>query len=96
MSFVSIASASLAPRRESHALREPVLNRQITQEVTWVLEPAGEGEIASEFLVTEGTEVLHNGKPCKYRDIPPSASIVRMEVDTDKKTVLKIHFRSRK
>jgi hypothetical protein len=46
-------------------------------------------------VVTDRTEILLDGKPCKYEAIPATASIVRMEVAADKKTVLKIHFRRR-
>jgi hypothetical protein len=46
-----------------------------------------------EFIVTERTEVLLNGERCRYEEIPGHASIVRMEVAADRKTVLKIHFR---
>jgi hypothetical protein len=50
----------------------------------------------TEFVVTEQTEILLDGKPCKYQDVARDARIVRMEVAEDKKTVLKIHFRTRK
>jgi len=50
----------------------------------------------SEFILTSRTEILLNGQPCRYEEIPSHASIVRMEVAADKKTVLKIHFRVRK
>jgi hypothetical protein len=46
--------------------------------------------------VTAETEILLDGQSCKYAEIPSQAGIVRMEVAADKKTVLKIHFRSRK
>jgi hypothetical protein len=49
-----------------------------------------------EFVITEQTEVLLDGKPCKYQDVFGNARIVRMEVAEDKKTVLKIHFRTAK
>jgi hypothetical protein len=51
---------------------------------------------SSGFLVTDQTEVTLNGQSCKYAEIPSHASILRMEVGPDKKTVLKIHFRTRK
>jgi hypothetical protein len=50
----------------------------------------------SEFVVTSGTEILLNDKPCRYEEIPDHASIVSMEVAADKKAVLKINFRTRK
>jgi hypothetical protein len=53
-------------------------------------------EARSEFVMTDQTEVLLNGKPCKYAEVPGHASIVRMELAADNKTVLKIHFRTGK
>jgi hypothetical protein len=49
-----------------------------------------------EFVVTEQTEVLLDGRPCRYQDVPAGAGIVQMEVAADNKTVLKIHFRTKK
>ena len=49
---------------------------------------------ASDYVVTEETEVLLNGKPCRYKDVPDTATILRMELGPDNKTVLKIHFRA--
>jgi hypothetical protein len=56
---------------------------------------AGQGSI-SEFVVTDRTEVLLNGEPCRYEEIPGHASIVRMDVAADRKTVLRVHFRVQK
>lgn len=47
-----------------------------------------------DYVVTEETEVLLNGKPCRYREVPANASILRMELGPDNKTVLKIYFRA--
>ncbi|MCS6851692.1 MAG: hypothetical protein NZ700_11055 [Gemmataceae bacterium] len=50
-----------------------------------------------EFVVTEQTEVRLDGRPCKYADIPPSAEILFMEISSNRdRTILKIHFRSKK
>ena len=51
---------------------------------------------APEFQVTEQTEVLLDGKACRYQDVPQQATILRMEVAPDRKTVLRIHFRTGK
>jgi hypothetical protein len=48
----------------------------------------------SDYVVTEETEVLLNGKPCRYNEVPDNATILRMELGPDNKTVLKIHFRA--
>ena len=49
-----------------------------------------------EYRVTSQTEVVLDGRPCPYADVPKSAGIVRMEVSSDGQTVLKIQFRSKK
>jgi hypothetical protein len=54
---------------------------------------SAERETTATFVVTEQTEVLLNGKPCKYEEVAGHACIVWMEVAADKKTVLKVHFR---
>jgi hypothetical protein len=59
-------------------------------------EQAAGRETQSEFVMTDQTEVLLNGKPCKYADVPGDARIVRMELAADNKTVRKIHFRTGK
>jgi hypothetical protein len=64
----------------------------------WKIEALGparssEPGVPTDYLMTAETEVLLNGKPCKYRDIPASAIIVLMEVTADRKTMLKVHFR---
>ena len=94
MNLVSLASASIPPPKESRPLAKAALNaRSLLPEV---LEQILEQRSPSEYLVTERTEILLNGKACKYAEVPAHASITRMEVAADKKTVLKIHFRTRK
>jgi len=94
MSLVSLASASITPAKEPHPLgKAPLKARSHLPEVP---EQTLEQRSPSEYLVTERTEILLNGKACKYADVPAHASITRMEVAADKKTVLKIHFRTRK
>jgi hypothetical protein len=49
-----------------------------------------------EYRVTEKTEVLLNGQPCPYKEIPDNAIIVYLEIDSSiNKEIVKIHFRSR-
>lgn len=96
ISLVSVASASLTPRRESLALREEVSQVQAPKLLARATGRVAEREASSEFVLTNETEILLNGKPCKYEAIPRHASIVLMEVAEDQRTVLKIHFRTRK
>jgi hypothetical protein len=96
MSFVSVVSASLTPRKEPSLLGKEVHPRLAPNLSVESLQHPVVRETESEFMVTERTEILLNGKPCKYEEVPEHASIVKMEVAADKKTVRKIHFRTRK
>lgn len=96
ISLVSVVSASLTPRKE----RSP-FSKEISQVLTCSFlseapeQPTG-AEAKSEFILTHRTEVLLNGKRCKYEEVPDHARIVKMEVAEDEKTVLRIHFRTGK
>lgn len=49
----------------------------------------------NEYRITEKTEVLLDGRSCKFKDVPADAVIVRMEtVSTTNWEVLKVQFRS--
>jgi hypothetical protein len=96
ISLVPVVGASLAPRKPTSPLP-----REVRQALASRLAPkapryAVQRETRSEFVVTEQTEVLLNGKPCPYAAVPSHATIERMEVAEDRKTVLKIYFRARK
>ena len=95
MSLVSAGWASLTPPKKLPPFGKEV--SQIPASKLWAkaLEQEAGREAEPEFVVTHRTEVLLNGKPFKYEEIPSHASIVWMEVAEDKKTVLKIHFRTR-
>jgi hypothetical protein len=92
----SLASASLAPRKEPSLFNNGTPQVQAPRTAPDAVAQVAEGAARSEFVVTGQTEVLLNGKPCRYEEVPGHASIVRMEVAADKKTVLKIHFRTGK
>jgi hypothetical protein len=112
MALVSVASASLTPRKQpsrfgndlpqakaaklSARFGEDVAQAQAAKLSAQAPEQAAGREGPTEFVVTERTEVLLNGKPCKYQDVPGHARIVWMEVAADKKTVLRAHFRTGK
>jgi hypothetical protein len=96
MSLVSVASATLTPRKDTPKFGRELPPAQASQLPAEVPEQATGRGAGSEFVLTEQTEILLNGKPCKYAEVPAHASIVRMEVAADNKTVLKIHFRTRK
>ena len=90
--LVSVASASLTPRNE----RPPLEPRVPRAQAPKVAAEAAEYKAAPEFKVTEQTEILLDGKACRYEDVPQQATVLRMEVAPDRKTVLRIHFRTGK
>ena len=96
MGFVSMGWASFTPFKELPLFGKAVQQILASKLSAQAPEQKTEREAEPEFVVTHRTEVLLNGKPCRYEEIPSHASIVRMEVAADKKTVLKIHFRTRK
>lgn len=50
-----------------------------------------------EFRITADTEVLLDGRPCRYDQVPDGATIVLLEtVTNESKEISRIHFRSAK
>jgi hypothetical protein len=48
-----------------------------------------------DFRITEKTEVLLDGRPCRYEQVPDGAVIVLLEtVSNESKEIARIHFRS--
>jgi hypothetical protein len=87
LGMVSPALATLSPRRTEAPGPIPQARAHLIPKLT-AKEPR------AEYQVTDRTEVLLNGRPCRYQDVPGTASIVLMEVSPDKTTILKIHFRA--
>lgn len=86
--LLSAASASPSMRKVTAPLlvaEKSVSQRSITM-------PAW----SSDFQMLDNTDILLDGKPCKYVQVPASATIHTLEVAADRKTILKIHFRSQK
>jgi hypothetical protein len=94
--FFSAAPASLTPPREPLRLSDEVFRAGVGKLSAVSLRPEAGRKTLGEFAVTEQTEVLLDGKPCPYAEVPATAVIIKMEVAEDKITVLKIHFRTRK
>lgn len=50
---------------------------------------------SDDFRVTAKTEVLLNGRPCRYEEVPDGATILLLETATNEsKEILKIHFQT--
>jgi len=91
--LAALASASLTPRKEAGSLGENDVPLALAPKI---LAQAAAQAADAPYVMTDRTEVLLDGKPCKYENVPANARIVRMETAADKKTVLRIHFRSQK
>jgi hypothetical protein len=61
-----------------------------------VVQAAYPREQSDEYRITSQTEVFLNGRQCCYADVPRNAGVVKMEVSSTDRTVLKIQFRTRK
>lgn len=66
-----------------------VLPKERPRDTTEVPPPA-------EAQLTAETEVLLDGRQCSYKDVPATASITRLELAPDGKTITRIEFRSKK
>jgi hypothetical protein len=96
MSFVSVATASLAPPRKSPGLDKELARALATSVPPALVQQTTAPAAEPEFNVTNETEILLDGRPCSFKDVPADASILKMEVAADRKTAQKIHFRTRK
>jgi hypothetical protein len=96
MAFAAVATASMTVGKQSRALVNETLREHAVRRLDRAIDQTATGPANSEFAVTDQTEILLNGQPCKYAQVPSHASVVHMEVAADKKTVLRIHFQTRK
>jgi hypothetical protein len=94
--LASAASASLTPPKETTPFDREVPQVQSAKLAAGPAGQAAKKGTGSEFVVTDRTEVLVNGKPCRYEEVPANASVVNLELGVDGKTLLKIHFRTQK
>lgn len=49
----------------------------------------------AEAEVTADTEVFLNGRKCDYKDVPPTATVARVVLARDGRTITRIEFRAR-
>jgi hypothetical protein len=96
LSLVSVGWASLAPRAVSPLLATELPRLQAARLLAKAPEQPAKQTTRPAFTLTPQTEILLDGKPCKYEEVPSHARIIHMEVAGDEKTVLKVHFRTRK
>ncbi|OWK47443.1 hypothetical protein FRUB_01142 [Fimbriiglobus ruber] len=73
-------------------MRGDVINAKMPKAAT----TEAKTEPAGEYKLTDQTEVVYNGQPCEFKDVPSTASVIRIDVGPDRKTLLRIEFRSKK
>ena len=92
LAFAPLATASLTPRKDP-----PGVGKQSPAELLREEKPAPASEDASEDLViSDQTEILLDGEACKYEDVPAEATIILLELASNKKDIRKIHFKRAK
>jgi hypothetical protein len=58
--------------------------------------PTRVGSGPAPFVITRETEVRLDGRLCQYEEVPEGAVITAAEVGPDRRTFLRVHFRSAK
>jgi hypothetical protein len=48
------------------------------------------------YVITDETEIEVDGKRCGYEDVPERAEMILLSIGKDGKTVLKLHFKTKK
>jgi hypothetical protein len=85
------ASASLAPpSRERTRTGSQELLRQAAQS------PRPAAPEQKDFVITSKTEVMLDGRACRYEDVPAHATVTVLEVAADRRTLMRIHFTTKK
>lgn len=87
--FLPAAHATLAPGKEPANKVSKHLSR-VVAEATSVTEKN------DELVITDQTEIKVDGCASKYEDVPSNAEIILLEVASDKKAILKLHFQTKK
>jgi hypothetical protein len=86
---LSVAHANLTPSKDR-------LNLDRARPAAPKVESSTPAEDDGKLVISDKTEVMLDGNVCKLQDVPKDAEVVHLEVDKDKKSVLKIHFRTSK
>jgi len=92
ISLVSVASASLASHQGRLYSANDTFSSSVPRLPAVAREQAAGQGTTPEYAVTERTEILLDGRPCRYEAVPRDAAIERMIVAPDRKTVLRVYF----
>lgn len=83
------ARAMLTPRNDLAARREKYPCPFVELIPALAQDPA--------YRITEQTEVMLDGRKCRYEEVPTIAKIIFMEIESEEsKVILRIHFQDRK
>ena len=83
------ANAMVTPHKDFSPLREKDYHPFVKPVVARVQDRP--------YKITEQTEVLLDGRKCSYQEVPNTAKIIFMELDSEmSRGILRIHFQSRK
>lgn len=84
---LSPAFGTVAPRKGDPDVRRDLLSQ---------CEKADPPRQDVRLVLTDKTEIRLDGRACKLQDIPRGADVIQVDVAADRKTILRIHFRSKK
>jgi hypothetical protein len=87
LGFTSVVRADLRPRKDLSGDKN--ISNKIFKE-----DPAPKPK--QELVITDKTLIELDGKSVRYADIPKNAEVILLDIANDRKTVLKIHFRTKK
>ena len=95
LSCLSSANAGLSSRKDAP------LGKEVSPEQRGTLFPefnkkSRAAEEEQELTINDDTEIKLNGRACEYKDVPSDAGVILVELAADRKTILKIHFESKK
>jgi hypothetical protein len=88
------ATASTSPRPDPAPPQKDLISKYDKEVAPDAPEPPPKPE-KQQLVITAQTEILLDGQACKLKEIPGTAEVVAVELAADKKTVLKLHFRSK-
>jgi hypothetical protein len=92
---LSLASATQSPRIDLPVIGKDISPRAARNAPAEAAEPTDKAESQGGFIINDKTEVKLDGMPCKLADVPKGAEIDAVDLGPDKKTILRISFRSK-
>jgi len=88
------ATAGTSPRTDPPQPRKELISKYDKEVAPDAPEPPPKAE-KPQYVITDQTEILLDGHACKLKEIPGTAEVTNIELASDKKTILKLHFKSK-